>query len=289
MIRTLTEDDDLALERVGYERGTVLRPSTGSPDAHQYRVEVANPLVVDGLVLLEEDGGAYRFLDTNRVPLTVRDLRRFRILVKVADARRRRGDGASTGVRPATATRPQAPDVAAGARRPARRRPRQRAAGGVDFAVPAAGAPLGPECVMLEVGPDGYVVGYRDAGTTSTLFASRSFAQARAVFLDEACWLGAERGRGPYVGRDQAVGTEGWTSAQIVAAYERRLLDGRRRIPDAHPTRAVRGVLGRRVHGEDIEARARSGTLRSRGPGAVADPRRADPSRASSGTPAGQS
>ena len=97
---------------------------------------------------------------------------------------------------------------------------------GADFAVPAAGAPLGPECVVLEVGPDGYVVGYRDAGTTSTLFASRSFAQARAVFLDEACWLGAERGRGPYVGRDQAVGTEGWTSAQIVAAYERRLLDG---------------------------------------------------------------
>ena len=46
------------------------------------------------------------------------------------------------------------------------------------------------------------------------------------MFLDEACWLGAERGRGPYVGREQAVGTEDWTSAQIVAAYERRLLDG---------------------------------------------------------------
>ena len=59
MIRTLTEHDGLALERVGYERGTVLRPGTGRPDAHQYRVDVANPLVVDGLVLLEEDGGGY--------------------------------------------------------------------------------------------------------------------------------------------------------------------------------------------------------------------------------------
>ena len=73
---------------------------------------------------------------------------------------------------------------------------------------------------------EGFTVGYRDAGTTSTLFASRSFAQARAVFLDEACWLGAERGRGPYVGRDQAVGTEEWTVAMVVAAYERRLLEG---------------------------------------------------------------
>ena len=91
---------------------------------------------------------------------------------------------------------------------------------GVDFAV---GTTVAPEVITFE---DGFVVGYRDGGTTSTLFASRSFAQARAVFLDEACWLGAERGRGPYVGRDQAVGTEGWTSAQVVAAYERRLLDG---------------------------------------------------------------
>ena len=45
------------------------------------------------------------------------------------------------------------------------------------------------------------------------------------MFLDEACWLGAERGRGPYVGRAQAVGTEG-PPAQVVAAYERRLLEG---------------------------------------------------------------
>ena len=35
---------------------------------------------------------------------------------------------------------------------------------------------------------------------------------------------GAERGRGPCVGRSQAVGTEDWTPAQVVAAYERRLL-----------------------------------------------------------------
>ena len=58
------------------------------------------------------------------------------------------------------------------------------------------------------------------------MFGSGWFALARGVFLDVACWLGAERGRGPYVGRDQAVGTEGWTSAQVVAAYERRLLEG---------------------------------------------------------------
>ena len=210
MIRTLTEHDDLELERVGYERGSVLRPSTGRPDAHRYRVEVANPLVVDGLVLLEEDAGTYRFLDTTRVPLTVRDLRRFRILVKVAEARP--SDGVVAGV----ASQPATPDLVD---------LRDDAldndlVDGVDFAI---GATTAHEAITFD---EGFTVGYRDAGTTSTLFASRSFAQARAVFLDEACWLGAERGRGPYVGRDQAVGTEGWTSAQVVAAYERRLLDG---------------------------------------------------------------
>ena len=214
MIRTLTEDDDLELERVGYERGDVLRPSTGRPDAHRYRVEVANPLVVDGLVLLEEDAGAYRFLDTNRVPLTVRDLRRFRVLVKVAEARPTSHE--VTGV----ASQPESPDLAD---------LRDDALDndlldGVDFAIgTTVGTTTGTEAITFD---DGYAVGYRDAGATTTLFASRSFAQARAVVLDEACWLGAERGRGPYVGRDQAVGTEGWTSGQVVAAYERRLLDG---------------------------------------------------------------
>lgn len=210
MIRTLTEDDALDLERVGYERGDVLRAGTGRPDAHRYRVDPANPLVVDGLVLLEEDAGAFRFLDTNRVPLTVRDLRRFRVLVKVSEADRTGGD--ATGV----ASQPEAPDLVD---------LRDDAldndlVDGVDFAI---GATTATEAITFE---DGFVVGYRDAGTTTTLFTSRSFAQARAVFLDEACWLGAERGRGPYVGRDQAVGTEGWTSAQVVAAYERRLLEG---------------------------------------------------------------
>lgn len=214
MIRTLTEHDDLALERVGYERGDVLVPDTGRPDAHHYRVDTADPLVVDGLVLLEQDAGVVRFLDTNRVPLTVRDLRRFRILVKVSDARRT--GGAATGV----ASQPQSPDLVD---------LRDDAldndlVDGVDFAIGAtAGTTTATEAITFE---DGFVVGYRDAGTTTTLFTSRSFAQARAVFLDEACWLGAERGRGPYVGRDQAVGTEGWTSAQVVAAYERRLLEG---------------------------------------------------------------
>lgn len=210
MIRTLTEDDALDLERVGYERGDVLRAGTGRPDAHHYRVDPANPLVVDGLVLLEEDAGAFRFLDTNRVPLTVRDLRRFRVLVKVSEADRTGGD--AIGV----ASQPGAPDLVD---------LRDDAldndlVDGVDFAI---GATTATEAITFE---DGFVVGYRDAGTTTTLFTSRSFAQARAVFLDEACWLGAERGRGPYVGRDQAVGTEGWTSAQVVAAYERRLLEG---------------------------------------------------------------
>ena len=210
MIRTLTEHDDLELERVGYERGSVLRPSTGRPDAHRYRVDPTNPLVVDGLVLLEEDAGAYRFLDTTSVPLTVRDLRRFRILVKVSEARPSAHE--VTG----TPSQPESPDLAD---------LRDDALDnglldGVDFAV---GTTVAPEVITFE---DGFVVGYRDGGTTSTLFASRSFAQARAVFLDEACWLGAERGRGPYVGRDQAVGTEEWTVAMVVAAYERRLLDG---------------------------------------------------------------
>ena len=185
-------------------------PGTGRPDAHRYRVEVANPLVVDGLVLLEEDAGAYRFLDTNRVPLTVRDLRRFRVLVKVSEAQpgRPRSD------------RRRVAAVVAGPRRPARRRPRQRPAGRGRLRDRRDHRGGGHHVRR------GFTVGYRDAGTTSTLFASRSFAQARAVFLDEACWLGAERGRGPYVGRDQAVGTEEWTVAMVVAAYERRLLEG---------------------------------------------------------------
>ena len=79
---------------------------------------------------------------------------------------------------------------------------------------------------MFDQGPDGFRRRVPGRGHAPQLFTSRSFAQARAVFLDEACWLGAERGRGTYVGRDQAVGTEGWTSAQVVAAYERRVLDG---------------------------------------------------------------
>jgi len=95
---------------------------------------------------------------------------------------------------------------------------------GVDFAVVGASASIGDECIVLEPGADGYAVGYRDGGVTRGLFTSRALAQARAVFLDEACWLGAERGRGSYVGRSQAVGTEDWTPAQVVAAYERRLL-----------------------------------------------------------------
>jgi hypothetical protein len=94
---------------------------------------------------------------------------------------------------------------------------------GADFAVEGA---HGSECILFAATPDGYEVLYTDMGVTRTLFASRSFAQARAVFLDEACWLGAERGRGPYVGRAQAVGTEDWTPAQVVAAYERRVLEG---------------------------------------------------------------
>lgn len=210
MIRTLTEHDDLALERVGYERGDVLVPDTGRPDAHHYRVDTANPLVVDGLVLVEESPGAYRFLDTTHASLTVRDLRRFRILTKVADATPTTGRATGAVSEPGTPDLVDLRDDALD----------NDLVDGVDFAI---GATSAHEAITFE---DGYVVGYRDAGTTTTLFTSRSFAQARAVFLDEACWLGAERGRGPYVGRDQAVGTEGWTSAQIVAAYERRLLEG---------------------------------------------------------------
>jgi len=95
---------------------------------------------------------------------------------------------------------------------------------GVDFAVASVSPPHGSECILFDGSPDGFRVLYTDMGVARTLFASPSFAQARAVFLDEACWLGAERGRGPYVGRAQAVGTEDWTPAQVDAAYERRLL-----------------------------------------------------------------
>ena len=97
---------------------------------------------------------------------------------------------------------------------------------GVDFAVASVSPRHGSECILFDASPDGFLVLYTDMGVTRTLFASRQLAQARAVFLDEACWLGAERGRGPYVGRAQAVGTEDWGPAQVVAAYERRLLEG---------------------------------------------------------------
>ncbi|WP_421735427.1 hypothetical protein [Cellulomonas sp.] len=214
MTRTLTAHDDLELHRVGYERGDVLVRTPLGPVAHRYRVDTTSPLVVDGLVRLDEvDGDGVRFLDTNLVPLTVRDLRRFRILVKVADAVRS-APGPSEAVESVTA--PDLVDLRDDALD-------NGLVEGVDFAL---GAPAGAECITFAGDAERFVVGYRDAGATSTLFSSRSFAQARAVFLDEACWLGAERGRGPYVGRDQAVGTEGWTSAQVVAAYERRLLDG---------------------------------------------------------------
>ncbi|MBO3086138.1 hypothetical protein [Cellulomonas fengjieae] len=216
MIRTVTAHDDLELERVGYERGAVLLPSAGRPDAHRYRVDTAGPLVADGLVLLEESPGSYRFLDSNRVPLTVRDLRRFRILVKLAEATPSDRVPAGVTVQPGSAELVDLRDDALD----------NGLLDGVDFAVGAVGSALDGECITFDDGPDGFVVGYRDAGTTSRLFASRSFAQARAVFLDEACWLGAERGRGTYVGREQAVGTEGWTSVQVVSAYARRLLDG---------------------------------------------------------------
>ena len=214
MTRTLTADDDLELHRVGYERGDVLLRTALGPVAHRYRVDTTSPLVVDGLVRVDEvEGDGVRFLDTNLVPLTVRDLRRFRILVKVADAVRSAPSPAETVE---SVTAPDLVDLRDDALD-------NGLLEGVDFAL---GAPAGAECITFAGGADGFVVGYRDAGATSTLFASRSFAQVRAVFLDEACWLGAERGRGPYVGRDQAVGTEGWTSAQVVAAYERRLLEG---------------------------------------------------------------
>lgn len=222
VVRTLTVDDDLALSRVGYERGEVLVPDTGASNAHRYRVDTSSSLVLDALVLLEAshppetpDRPAYRFLDTNRSPLSVRDLRRFRILHKVAE--------------PApAATAPSSPPVLEGA--PAELTDLRDDAldndlvDGVDFVVVGASASMGDECIVLEAGPDGFAVGYRDSGATTSLFTSRAIAQARAVFLDEACWLGAERGRGTYVGRSQAVGTEDWTPAQVVAAYERRLL-----------------------------------------------------------------
>ena len=64
-VRTLTVDDDLALSRVGYERGEVLQPDTGSSSAHRYRVDITSSLVADGLVRLESTDARLRFLDTN--------------------------------------------------------------------------------------------------------------------------------------------------------------------------------------------------------------------------------
>ena len=107
VVRPLTADDALELDRIGYERGEQLHArgaaiGTRSLPAdrrdatrHGYRVDTTSPLVVEGRVLLEESvaaprfgqvGGArvYRFLDAAGAPLTVRDLRRFRVLVEAA-------------------------------------------------------------------------------------------------------------------------------------------------------------------------------------------------------------
>ncbi|WP_028049478.1 hypothetical protein [Cellulomonas sp. URHD0024] len=216
-VRTLTVDDDLALCRVGYERGELLRPDSGADDAHRYRIDPRSSLVADGLVLLELADDGIRLLDTNGLPITVRDLRRFRILVKIAD-RHAEGPVAPVPAQPtASVGSPDLVDLRLDALD-------NDLLDGVDFAVIGASGSVGDECIVLEATADGFVVAYRDRGVASVLFTSRSLAQARAVFLDEACWLGADRGRGTYVGRSQAVGTEDWTPAQVVAAYERRLL-----------------------------------------------------------------
>ena len=217
-VRTLTVDDDLRLSRVGYERGEVLQPDTGSTNAHRYRVDTRSSLVVDGLVLLESTEAGLRFLDTNGLALTVRDLRRFRILLKLADGRPIRPSASAATPVPAPPTAP--PDLV-DLRVDALD---NDLLDGVDFAVVGVSGSVGDECIVFEAAAGGFRVSYRDAGAESDLFTTRAMAQARAVFLDEACWLGAERGRGTYVGRSQAVGTEDWTPAQVVAAYERRLL-----------------------------------------------------------------
>ncbi|WP_426593618.1 hypothetical protein ACPPVS_18050 [Cellulomonas sp. McL0617] len=217
VVRTLTADDDLSLSRVGYERGDVLVPDDRTASAHRYRVDTASSLVVDGLVLLESSDAGVRFLDTNRVPLTVRDLRRFRILLKIADGH----PGSGSAPRGSLVALPGASPDLADLRDDALD---NDLLDGVDFAVLGASASVGDECIVFEAAADEFVVSYRDGGVARTLLAVRSMAQARAVFLDEACWLGAERGRGTYVGRSQAVGTEDWAPAQVVAAYERRLL-----------------------------------------------------------------
>jgi hypothetical protein len=222
-VRTLTALDELALARVGYERGFVLGPDLGSTAAHRYRVDARSSLVADGLVLIETTSDAtgavlsYRFLDTNRVPLSVRDLRRFRILVKVADA-----DAPPFALLTDPVEIPEVvPQDLAELRVDALDNDLKD---GVDFSVTGASQASGDDCIVFEARPDSFVVSYREGGVANVLFSSGSIAQARAVFLDEACWLGAERGRGSYLGRSQAVGTEDWTPAQVVAAYERRLL-----------------------------------------------------------------
>ena len=117
--------------------GRVLRRATGSPDAQQDRVEGANPSSATAWCWSSRTATRIRFLDTDRVPLTVRDLRRFRVLVKVADARRADATVADATAADGDVSRREAPREAATAaatthRRSSsisRRRPRQRAAG----------------------------------------------------------------------------------------------------------------------------------------------------------------
>ena len=147
----------------------------------------------------------------------MRDLRRFRILVKVADGAPDRV-ATATGVDRRSRRRPDLADLRDDALD-------NDLLDGVDFAI--GGEPVArDECIVVRRGLRRSSC-YRDAGVTSTLFASRSIAQARAVFLDEACWLGAERGRGSVRrSRRRPSAPRTGPSAQVVAAYERRLLEG---------------------------------------------------------------
>lgn len=104
VVRQLTPQDDLVLDRIGgetgydlHDRGTGFSARSMPPERLElprsaYRVDVTNPLVVNGRVLLEQAvvrqwfgqrGGArvYRFLDPDGAPLSVLELRAYRVLV----------------------------------------------------------------------------------------------------------------------------------------------------------------------------------------------------------------
>ena len=104
---------------------------------------------------------------------------------------------------------------------------------GLDVVVDGITPTSSSECVVLTADGAEYAVLHRDMDTDRPLLRTPSLVEAADVLLEEASWLAADRGRGRYAGRRRPTGGEGWSTAERVAAYERRVAAGPGTAPPA--------------------------------------------------------